>query len=164
MKFMESSLSSYADNLAERLHNSKCRDFKSYLKYSKIKDGLFLFSYSNCDKNYEKEINEDLAKRFANIYKFYYGDIDKFYLMLTKGVYFCKYKDSWQRFNDKGYIFEVDDEHSKTLHDSHNELAFFPKRKKVKRYNKIKCNLYDNEKFVVNIKVLEQNPNRELEF
>ena len=81
MKFMESLLSSYADNLAERLHNSKCRDFKSYLKYSKIKDGLFLFSYSNCDKNYEKEINEDLAKRFANIYKFYYGDIDKFYLM-----------------------------------------------------------------------------------
>ena len=30
---MSSLLSSFVDELAERLHNNKCQDYKSYLKY-----------------------------------------------------------------------------------------------------------------------------------
>ena len=42
---MASSLSSLADNLAEGLRNNKCKDFKSCLKYIKIKDELLIFNY-----------------------------------------------------------------------------------------------------------------------
>ena len=38
MKFIKSSLSSLADNLAESFQNSKCKDYKSCLEYIKAKD------------------------------------------------------------------------------------------------------------------------------
>ena len=52
VRFMASSLSSLADNLAEGLHNSKCNDCKSYLEYMNVKDGLLLFNCSDCNKKF----------------------------------------------------------------------------------------------------------------
>ena len=37
-------------------------------------------------KNYEKDFNKELIQRFANIYKFCDGDLNKFILLLRKGV------------------------------------------------------------------------------
>ena len=54
----------------------------------------------NVKKNYEKDFNNDLIKRFANIYEFCNGDINKFILLLRKGVYSYEYMDSWERFNE----------------------------------------------------------------
>ena len=47
-----------------------------------------------------KEINNDLLiKRFYNTYQLSKNDINKFELLLRKGVYLYEYIDSWKRFN-----------------------------------------------------------------
>ena len=41
-----------------------------------------------------------MIKRFANTHEFCDGDINKFILLLRKGVYPYKYIDNWKRFNE----------------------------------------------------------------
>ena len=81
------SLSSLVTNLSEGLHNYRCTDYKSYLDYMATKDEKLIFRCFECKKNYEEDLNKKLIKRFANIYEFCKGDINKFILLLRKGVY-----------------------------------------------------------------------------
>ena len=98
---MSSSLSDLDDNLSEGSHNNQCRDCKFYLDYMPTKDDLLIFRCFECKENYKKDFNRYLIKRFANIYEFYDGDINKCILLLRKGVYAYKYMDSWERFHEK---------------------------------------------------------------
>ena len=66
---MATSLSYLVGNLAEGLHKNKCMDCKSCLKYVNVKDHLLLFICSDSNKNYKKEFDKDLAKRFESTYK-----------------------------------------------------------------------------------------------
>ena len=99
-RFMSNSLSSRVDNLSEVLHNDKCTDCKFYLEYISNKDELLIFNCLKCSKNHKKHFNNYLIKRFANTYKFYNGDINKFCLMLRKGAYPYEYMDTWKRFDE----------------------------------------------------------------
>ena len=58
--------------------------------------------------------------------------------------------------SDKGYIFEVDVEYPKNLLDLHSELPFSRERMKINKCNKLACNLYDKNNYVVHIRSLEQ--------
>ena len=49
-RFMDSSLSTLADNLTERLHKDKCKDCKSSLEYVTAKDITIIFQCVECDK------------------------------------------------------------------------------------------------------------------
>ena len=62
---MSSSLSNLVDYLSEELHSKDCKDF-----------------------------NKELIKKFANIYEFSNEHINKFILLLRKGVYPYEYMDS----------------------------------------------------------------------
>ena len=42
----------------------------------------------------------ELTKKFSATYRFYNKDLNKFELLLWKGVYPCEYMDSWKRFNE----------------------------------------------------------------
>ena len=53
-----------------------------------------------CKKNYEKEINKELIERFASTYKFCSNDLNKFVMLLRKGVYPYEYMDGWDKFNE----------------------------------------------------------------
>ena len=53
---------------------------------------------------------------------------------------------------DKVYFLEVDDEYPKKLSNLHKDLPFLPERKKIKKYNKLVCNIQDKENYVVHIK------------
>ena len=64
------------------------------------KDEQLIFRCFECKKNYKKDFNKELFKRFANIYEFCNGDINKFILLLRKGVYPYEYMDSRERFNE----------------------------------------------------------------
>ena len=95
---MATSLSKLVDNLMEDFHGDKCVDCKSDLSYMKVIDEALIFRCFNCKKTYEKEINRGLIERFASTYKFCNNDLNKFVMLLRKGVYPYEYMDSWYKF------------------------------------------------------------------
>ena len=100
-RFMLSSLSNLVDNLSEGLHSDRlCIDCKSCLDYMSVKDDQLICRCFKCNKNYRKDFNKELIKRFANIYEFCNENINKFILLLRKGVYPYKYMDSWEGFDE----------------------------------------------------------------
>ena len=99
-RFMSTSLSKLADNLSEELHNNRCVDCKSCLDYMKTKDEKLILRCFSCKKNYEKDFNKELIKKFANTYSFCSKDLNKFILLLRKGVYPYEYMDNWERFDE----------------------------------------------------------------
>ena len=66
----------------------------------KTKDEKLIFTFFECKKNYRKDFNKELIKRFANICEFCNGNINKFILLLRKDVYPYEYMDSWEKFDD----------------------------------------------------------------
>ena len=86
-RFMSASLSSLVDNLSEKLYSDKCKDCKSELDYMSVKHNQLIFQCPECKKNYKKDFNKESTKRFTNTYEFCNEDINKFILLLRKGVY-----------------------------------------------------------------------------
>ena len=97
---MSTSLSSLVDNLSEKLHSDKCKDCKSELDHISFEYNQLIFQCFESKRNYMKDFNKELIKKFANIYKYSNGDINKFILLLRKGVYPYEYMDGWGRFNE----------------------------------------------------------------
>ena len=59
----------------------------------------------SCHLDNLSEINKkilliELSEKFPNTYKFWNRDLNKFFLLLRKGVYPYEYMDSWERFNE----------------------------------------------------------------
>ena len=76
-RFMSSSLSNVVDNLSEGLNCDKCIDFKSCFDYMITRDDQLIFRCFECKKNYKKDFNKELIKRFAIIYEFCNEGINK---------------------------------------------------------------------------------------
>ena len=53
-----------------------------------------------CKKIYKRDFSKELIQRFANIYEFFNKDINKFIMLLRKGVYPYEYMDSWERLDE----------------------------------------------------------------
>ena len=100
-RFMSSSLSKLVDNLSEGIHNNKCLDCNYCLDYIRItKNEKLLLKCFNCDSYYKNKFNKDLIKNFKNKYSFCNSNLNKFILLLRKGVYPYEYMDSWEKFNE----------------------------------------------------------------
>ena len=52
-----------------------------------IKDDQLIFRCFDCRKTYKKDFNKKLIKKICKKYKFCDEDINKFILLLRKGVY-----------------------------------------------------------------------------
>ena len=97
---MAMSLSKLIDNLSKGIHNNKCVDCESCLDYIKTKDEKPIFKCFNCKSYYEKDFNKELIKKFASTYEFCNGNLNKFILLLRKGVYPYEYMDNWEGFDE----------------------------------------------------------------
>ena len=91
---MSKSLSSLVKYLSDRIYIDKCIDDRSHLNYMSVKDDQLIFRCFEYKKNYNKDFNKELIKRFANSYEFCNRDINKFILLLRKGVFPYEYIDS----------------------------------------------------------------------
>ena len=63
----------------------------------------------------------------------------------------------------KGYIFQVDVEYPKRLHELHSDLPFLSERMEVNKCKKLVCNLFNKKKYVTHINTLKQASNHGLE-
>ena len=103
-RFIQSKLSHLVDNLSE-INN---KDYKKYMERKTIKSECDFIGFKNnrlncrckeCKGTCTKSINE-LIEKFPRMYQFCNGDLNKFVLLLRKGVYPYEYMDSWERFNE----------------------------------------------------------------
>ena len=70
--------------------------------------------------------------------------------------------ENYDEDSDKGYIFEINVEYPKDLHDLHSDLPLLPERMKINKSNKFMCNLYDKNNHVIHIRSLKQALNNGL--
>ena len=86
--------------LTEWIHK-KCTDSnKFYLEYKNFRDGLIEFKCLCCNKKYDKTCNINVKKKSFNTCKFSNQDINKFVLLLWKGIFLYEYIDDWRKFNE----------------------------------------------------------------
>ena len=62
----------------------------------------------------------------------------------------------------KGYFLEVDVEYPKNLFNFHSALSFLTGRNKIKKCNKLICDIHAKKNNVVHIKILKQELNQGL--
>ena len=97
---MATSLSNLVDNLTEGNHKIKCKDCDCFPEYENVKDNLIKHKSLSCNKDYSGKIGKELKKRLKNIFKFSNNDINRFILLLKKGVYPYEYMEDWKKFNE----------------------------------------------------------------
>ena len=103
-RFMSTSLSNLVDNLSE-INNKDCKKcmernkIRSECEFVGIKDNRLKYECKKRDDISAKSVNE-LIEKFPDAYQFCNKDLNKFALLLRKGVYPYEYMDSWERFNE----------------------------------------------------------------
>ena len=101
---MPTSLSRLVDNLSE-INNKDCKKCMerekiiSECKFTGFKNNRLNYKCKKCNNKSAKSINE-LIEKFPNTYQFCNKDLNKFALLLRKGVYLYEYMDNWERFNE----------------------------------------------------------------
>ena len=108
---MSSKLSDLADNLSEFYKKiAKDAGKKEKSNQCAILLGLKIINYvtnaKDVKKRWLKPINR-LIKKFSNIYQFFDGDINKFVLLLRKGVYPYEYMNSWEIPDKKAFYSKL---------------------------------------------------------
>ena len=97
-RFISTSLSNLVDNLSG-VYDKEC---KKYVERKKVRLNCEFIDFKNwrlnykckeCKKSYTKLTNESI-KSFQTLYKFCNGDLNKFLLLLRKGIYPYEYIDS----------------------------------------------------------------------
>ena len=58
-----------------------------------------MYKCKECKEEWKRTINE-LIENFSSVYQFCNGDLNKFVLLLRKGVYPYEYMDSWEKFDE----------------------------------------------------------------
>ena len=64
-----------------------------------LKNNRLIYKSKECNKEWKRPINE-LIENFSSIYQFCNGDLNKFVLLLWRGV--CPYEDmdNWEKFDE----------------------------------------------------------------
>ena len=100
---MSTSLSNLVNNSSGIYYKEckKCMERKkirSNCEFVEFKNDRLNYKCKECKKSYAKLINESI-KNFPALYKFCNVDLDKFFLLLKKGISRYEYMDSWEKFN-----------------------------------------------------------------
>ena len=80
------------------------------------------------NKDYSKKIDEELKKKFKNIFKFSNNDIDQFVLLLRKDVYPYEYMGDWEKFNERSSPEKEEFYNNLNMKDITDEVYIHAKR------------------------------------
>ena len=144
---MAASLSNLVDDLTERIYKVKCKDCDYFLEYESVKDDLIKCKCLPCNKDYSNKIDEELKERFKDTFEFSNNGVNKFILLLRKGVYPYEYMNDWEKFNETTLPEK---------HELHNDLPFLPEIMKLGKVEKLVTNLHDKTDYVIHIRNLKQ--------
>ena len=94
VRFKACSLSNLVDNL------TKSKDWNCFFEYESVDESLIHYKCLSCKSNYFKKIEENLKDQFENTFKIS-NAINKFILLLRKGVYCYEFMDDLEKFCEK---------------------------------------------------------------
>ena len=109
---MADKLSNLVDNLSE-IYKKECnarmerKKIKSECDFIGFKDNKLHYKCKECGKRCFKSINRS-DKNFPIMNQFCNSDINKFVLLLRKGVYLYEYMNSWERFDETSILNKKD--------------------------------------------------------
>ena len=114
-RFMQSKLSDLVDNLSE-INNKDCKtcmerkNIKSECRFIGFRNNRLNYRCKECEKTSTNPINELIGK-FLSVYQLCDADLNKFALLLRKGVYPYEYIDSWKK-SDETTLPSIEDVYS----------------------------------------------------
>ena len=104
-RFMPTSLSELVDNTSGIFNSIECKSCIEKIKINSeccfvgLKNNRLIYKCKECKEEWKRPINE-LIEKFPSIYQFCNGDLNKFVLLLRKGVYPYEDMDNWEKFDE----------------------------------------------------------------
>ena len=108
------------------MHGKK---IKSDCTFIGLKNTKLYCKCKECNKRWLKPV-KGLMKNFPNLYQFCNGDLNKFVLLLRKGVYSYEYMNSWERFNEtslpdkEAFYSELNEEGISNIDSAHGQKVW----------------------------------------
>ena len=84
----------------EGIHKIKWKHCGCFLEYKRVEINLIIYECLSCNEFCSKKTWWKIKKEIKNTFKFPNNDVNKFILMLRKGVCPYEYMDDWERFNE----------------------------------------------------------------
>ena len=102
---MSTSLSELGDNTSGIFNSIECKSCIEKIKinseccYVGLKNNRLIYKCKECKEEWKRPLNK-LIESFPSIYQFCNGNLNKFVMLLRKGVYPYEYMDSWEKFDE----------------------------------------------------------------
>ena len=108
-RFISTSLPELVDNMSGIFNSIKCKSCIEKIKINSeccffgLRNNRLIYKYKECKEEWKRPINE-LIKNFPSVYQFCKDDLNKFVMLLQKGVYPYEYIDSCEKFDETALL------------------------------------------------------------
>ena len=110
-RFMSTSLSELVDNMSGIFNSIECKSCIEKIKINSeccffgLRNNRLIYKCKECKEQWKRPINK-LIKNFPSVYQLCKGDLNRFVMLLRKGIYPYEYTDSWEKFDETALLSE----------------------------------------------------------